>query len=188
VRAVNIDRKSYHAPHTVDQLTEQNVATILELERAAQAQRSTADRVADFITGFCGSMRFVVVHVIWYAVWILWNTVLDVPHFDPFPFSFLTLVVSLEAIFLATFILISENRQARIDERRNHLDLQVDLLSEQENTKMLSLLKEIAEKLGIDPNKDPKIAVLEQATHPEKLLEQIEKNSGPHPTDEAGNP
>jgi uncharacterized membrane protein len=172
---VDLHRHGYHTAETVEELTEQNVATIVDLERAAQAQRSASDRVADFITGFCGSMSFVMVHVAWYGGWIVWNSVLATAPFDPFPFPFLTLVVSLEAIFLSTFILMSANRKGRVDERRNHLDLQIDLLAEQENTKTLSLLKEIAEKLGINPNKDPSIAILEQATRPEKLVDQIEK-------------
>lgn len=166
---------AYHKAGSVEQLTEQNVATIVELERSAQAQRTAADRIADFITRICGSMPFIIVHVLWFGGWISWNT-LRVP-FDPFPFPFLTLVVSLEAILLSTFLLISANRQGRLDARRNQLDLQIDLLSEQENTKMLSLLNEIALKLGVDPHKDPSVAVLEQATRPEKLVEQIDRSA-----------
>ena len=166
---------SYHHPKTVEDLTGQNVKTIADLERAAQAQQSSADRIADWITRFCGSMAFVWVHVIWFSVWVIANTVLPTKSIDPYPFSFLTLVVSLEAIFLSTFILISENRQARIDERRNHLDLQINLLAEQENTKTLQLLEQIAKKLGVDATTDPDVKVLEQATHPDKLLEQIDK-------------
>jgi len=167
--------KAGREPSTVEQLTEQNVGMIVELERAALAQRSRSDQIADFITAFCGSVSFVNVHVLWYGGWILWNTMAPLPQrFDPFPFAFLTLVVSLEAIFLSAFILISGNRRAQLDERRNHLDLQIDLLTEQENTKMLTLLKEIAAKHGIDPDRDPSVAVLEQATRPEKLIEQID--------------
>ena len=165
----------YHQPKTVDQLTEQNVKSIAELERAAQSHQTSADRVADRITRFCGSMPFVWVHVIWFTVWIIGNTELLAKPIDPYPFSFLTLVVSLEAIFLSTFIMISENRQGRIDERRSHLDLQVNLLAEQENTKTLQLLEGIARKLGVDPTDDPDIEVLEQATRPEKLVEQIDR-------------
>jgi uncharacterized membrane protein len=136
---------SYHHPKTVEELTAQNVKSIANLERAAQVQLSSADR----ITRFCGSMAFVWVHVLWFSVWIIANTVMPIKPLDPYPFSFLTLVVSLEAIFLSTFILISENRQARIDERRNHLDLQINLLAEQENTKTLQLLEQIANKLEV---------------------------------------
>ena len=167
---------AYHHPKTVDQLTKQNVKSIAELDRAAQEELTPADRVADRITRFCGSMTFFWVHVIWFAVWIIGNAAFPIKPLDPYPFSFLTLVVSLEAIFLSTFIMISENRQGRIDERRSHLDLQINLLAEQENTKMLQLLKGIAEKLGVDPTKDPDVAVLEQATRPEKLVEQIDES------------
>ena len=162
-------------PSSVEELTAQNVQTIGELEQAAQAQQSSADHVADFITRFCGSMSFVWVHVVWFALWIGGSVLSGSKAFDPFPFNLLTLSVSLEAIFLSTFILISENRQSRIDERRSHLDLQINLLAEQENTKMLQLLKEIAGKLGINPDKDPHIAILEQATRPERLLAQIDE-------------
>lgn len=166
---------NYHQPTSGEELTAQNVKTIRELEEAAHAQRSSADHVADFITRFCGSMSFVWVHVLWFALWIGASVLSGSKAFDPFPFNLLTLSVSLEAIFLSTFILISENRQSRVDERRNNLDLQINLLAEQESTKTLQLLKEIAEKLGINPDKDPNIAILEQATRPEKLLAQIDE-------------
>jgi len=168
----------YHHPKNVEELTAQNVRSISELEQAAQAQQTRADRVADKITRFCGSMPFVWVHVVWFGGWIGANTLLPMKPLDPFPFNFLTLIVSLEAIFLSTFIMISENRQGRINERRSHLDLQINLLSEQENTKMLQLLKGIAEKLGVDPSADPDVAVLEQATRPQQLVEQIDESFG----------
>ncbi|HEV7404058.1 MAG TPA: DUF1003 domain-containing protein [Chthoniobacteraceae bacterium] len=165
----------YHSAQTVEELTAANVKTIAELERAADQKCSRADRVAAAITGFCGSMSFVWVHVVWFTVWILWNTVWQAKPLDPYPFSFLTLVVSLEAIFLSTFIMISENRQGRLEERRSHLDLQINLLSEQENTKMLQLLTAIAKKLQVEDGKDPSVAVLEQATRPDALLQQIDE-------------
>jgi uncharacterized membrane protein len=98
-----------------------------------------------------------------------------ISHFDPFPFNFLTLIVSLEAIFLSTFILISQNHETRLSERRNQLDLQVNLLSEQENTKMLTILERIATKVGVSTDDDPSVQVLEQSTRPEKLVDQIEQ-------------
>ena len=164
-----------HRPKTPEELTEQNVRSIADLEQAAKAQLTTADLVADRITRFCGSMPFVWVHVIWFFGWIVGNTVLPIKAVDPYPFSFLTLVVSLEAIFLSTFIMISENRQERIDERRSHLDLQINLLAEQESTKTLRLLEMIAKHLGITETNDPDIDVLAQATRPENLIRQIDK-------------
>jgi uncharacterized membrane protein len=99
------------------------VQTIIQLEEAAKANRDSADRVADAIARFCGSMPFVWVHLLWFGAWIVVNVMPGVAHFDPYPFTFLTLIVSLEAIFLSTFILISQNYDARVNERRNHLDL-----------------------------------------------------------------
>ena len=116
----------YHQPHTVEDLTKQNVQTIVELEETAKANRDKTDRMADAIAEFCGSFTFVWVHLIWFIAWILINAIPGLPKFDPYPFTFLTLVVSLEAIFLSTFILISQNHDARISERRNHLDLQIN--------------------------------------------------------------
>jgi len=165
----------YDRPNNVEEVTQQNVETVVRLEQSAKGPKTLSDKIADFITRFCGTMSFLWIHVIWFAAWILCNTLLLPKAIDPFPFSFLTLVVSLEAIFLSTFILISENRQALVDERRSHLDLQINLLAEQENTKMLQLLREIAEKLGVNPGKDPTVAALEQATQPDKLVEQIER-------------
>jgi uncharacterized membrane protein len=131
--------------------------------------------VAEVIAGFCGSMTFVWVHVIWFGGWVILNLLPAVKHVDPFPFTFLTLVVSLEAIFLSTFILISQNHDSRVSEKRNHLDLQINLLSEQENTQILTILQQIAAKVGADVSHDSHAEVLEQKTNPEKLVEQIEQ-------------
>jgi uncharacterized membrane protein len=97
-----------------------------------------------------------------------------VRHFDPFPFALLTLILSMEAIILSAFILISQNRQQRLADRRAHLDLQINMLSEQENTKVLSVLDEIRNHLGIG-RRDPDLVGLKTATEPERLLQQIEK-------------
>ena len=158
---------------SVDQLTEQNVETVTRLEQAAKEQRTPTDRLAEAIARFCGSMTFVWVHVVWFGGWILFNLIPGLPHVDPFPFTFLTLIVSLEAIFLSTFILISQNLDSRISERRSHLDLQLNLLSEQENTKMIVMLHAIAAKVGADLNEDPHLEALSEETQPAKLVEQI---------------
>jgi uncharacterized membrane protein len=122
-------------------------------------------------------MSFVWAHLIGFAAWIVINIIPGVAHFDPFPFTFLTLIVSLEAIFLSTFILISQNQETRLSERRNHLDLQINLLAEQENTKKLTLLERIAKKVGARTDDDPHLQVLEQATQPERLVDQIEETT-----------
>ena len=165
----------YRQPRTVDELTEQNVRAIHQLERAASAHRSSFDHLADRIGAFGGSRHFLWVHVLLFSGWIAVNTWPGAPHFDPYPFTFLTLVVSLEAIFLSAFILISQNQAARLSDRRNQLDLQINLLTEQENTKMLVLLQRMAEKMGVGDGEDPSVQVLEQAMRPDKLAEQIDK-------------
>lgn len=162
------------ASPSAEQLTEQNVETITRLEEAARDQRTPTDRLAEKIARFCGSMTFVWVHVIWFGGWILLNVIPGISHIDPFPFTFLTLIVSLEAIFLSTFILISQNLDSRISERRSHLDLQLNLLSEQENTKMIVMLHAIAAKVGADLTQDPHLEALSEKTEPERLIEQIE--------------
>jgi uncharacterized membrane protein len=172
------DRRRYRDAGSVDELTEQNVRAIVDLERAAKLNRSFSQRVAHAIATFCGTMTFAWVHVVWFAVWIGINVWPGVKHVDPFPFIFLTLMVSLEAIFLSTFILISQNEETRLAERRNALDLQINLLTEQENTKMLQMLAAIGRKLDVHFEGDPDLSVLEQATRPEKLAQQIDRASG----------
>lgn len=163
----------YHRAHSASELTEHNVVAIAQLEAAANARRTRSDLIADKIADFCGRMSFVWVHLIWFGLWIGLNEFPHIRHIDPFPFQFLTLVVSLEAIFLTTFIMISQNRQGRIADRRNQLDLQINLLAEQENSKMLAMLDAIMTRLGIDDT-DPDVQILEEATQPERLVEQIE--------------
>lgn len=165
----------YHNPQSVEELTRSNVEAIAALESVALSQRSPVDCFVDGVTHFCGRIVFVYLHVALFATWIGWNT-LAPRHlrFDPYPFEFLTFSVSLEAIFLSAFILISQNRSGHLDQRRNELGLQIALLSEQENTKMLEMLEAIARKVGAQEGDDPDISVLETATRPDKLIEQIE--------------
>ncbi len=159
---------------SVDDLTQRNVELIRQLEESANRERTRSDLVAEAIANFCGSMTFVWVHVVWFGAWVVINIAPGIPHLDPFPFTFLTLVVSLEAIFLSTFILISQNHDTKISERRNHLDLQINLLSEQENTKMIIMLQAIAAKVGAEIDQDPHLQALSEETEPEKLVRQIE--------------
>ena len=132
-------------------LLARNVEAVAQLEAEDRAGQTAAARFSDVIARMAGTGWFSGVHVVWFAAWIAWNTGL-VPGWrpiDPFPFSFLTLVVSLEAIFLTLFVLISQNTLTRQSERRAHLDLQVNLLAEQESTRTVALLERIAQALDI---------------------------------------
>jgi uncharacterized membrane protein len=168
-------QENYRSPATGEDVTRQNVEAMRRLEEAQMARRTTADRVASLIAKFCGSMTFVWIHVAVFAFWLGYNSLPWFHAFDPYPYTFLTLVVSLEAIFLSTFILISQNYDMRISEQRNQLDLQINLLAEQENTKMLQMLERIAKKVGAHVDDDPQIRALEEATRPESLVRQIEE-------------
>jgi uncharacterized membrane protein len=166
---------NYRKATTGEDVTRENVEAMSRLEEAQRGERTLSDRIAAAIAHFCGSMTFVWIHVVLFTAWIGYNVMPGVPRFDPYPFTFLTLVVSLEAIFLSTFILISQNYDMRISERRNQLDLQINLLSEQENTKMLQILEQIAKKVGAHVDDDPQVRALEEATRPESLVSQIEE-------------
>ena len=131
-----------------------NIEQIIELDEKDKRSLTTSDRIADMITGFSGSMFYVVLHVIIFAGWIVWNSGLVGKAFDPFPFNLLTMVVSLEAIFLSSFVLISQNRQATQADKRAKLDLQINMLAEEENTKLISMVKEIHNHLGIKSKGD----------------------------------
>lgn len=128
-----------------------NIDAIVKLEESFVKDRTTAERVADWIANFSGSLKFIVIHLIVYGMWILINTGV-IPfgrRFDPFPFLLLSVVVSLEAIFLSTFVLIKQNRMSKRADQRAHLDLQINLLTECEMTLMLQMLQKIATRLGV---------------------------------------
>ena len=174
-REKDFSEAAYRGAKSVEELTERNVRAIARLDDEARANRGIASRFAGAVTRWCGSIGFAAAHAVFFAGWILFNTLPGTPHFDPYPFTFLTLVVSLEAIFLATFILVAQNEENRLAERRNALDLQINLLTEQENTKMLRMLQAIARQVGAKLEDDPAIAALEQATRPDRLAEQIDR-------------
>ncbi len=122
----------------------------------ADARRSLADKVADKLTVEFGSVEFLLLNVIWFAVWITVNSGLvpGILPFDPFPFGLLTMIVSLEAIFLAIVVLISQNRAAKVAEVREEIDLQVNSIAETEVSKVIEMLRLLLAKSGIKLN-DP---------------------------------
>ena len=157
-------------------VVERNIRTIIQLRLKAARAHSVQDRLADAITFFSGRMLFVYVHILWFGAWILLNTGrVGVRPFDPFPYGLLTMVVSLEAIFLSTFVLISQNRLSEEAEHRADLDLHIGLLAEYELTRVLQMLDAIQHKMGIETDKDSDLAALEMETKPEDVLAEIER-------------
>ena len=136
---------------------DENVQAINRWERAILLARSKAERVSDWIAGTAASGPVLILHVIWFGVWVTVNTgvIRGIRTFDAFPFPFLTMTVSLEAIFLALFVLASQNRLARQADKRSHLDLQIDLLAEREMTAVLQLLQDIAQHLAVQTTVTP---------------------------------
>lgn len=169
-------KKSNEGNHALSHVMMHNIRTIMDIRQNAANKRGLQERIADLITDFSGRMVFVYIHVAWFSAWILLNTgFFGLPTFDPFPYGLLTMIVSLEAIFLSTFVLISQNRQSREAEQRSDLDLQMDLLTEHELTRVILMLDRIEEKLGIESEADPELADLEKDIKPEDVLAEIER-------------
>ena len=154
---------------------EKNIAAVDEYRRESEHSKSAQDHVADLITRWSGSMWFIYAHVAWFGFSIALNVNwLGVHPFDPFPFGLLTTIVSLEAIFLSTFVLVSQNRQAELADRRAELDLQINLLAEYEMTRVLTLVDAIAKKLDVTDCNDGELAELEEDVKPDELLDRLD--------------
>jgi uncharacterized membrane protein len=160
----------------LSKVIKRNIRTIIHLRTKAAHERSLQGRIADAITSFSGRMIFAYVHIVWFGIWILLNTGrFGVSVFDPFPYGLLTMVVSLEAIFLSTFVLISQNRLSEETERRADLDLHIGLLTEHELTRVLQMLDIIQDKMGIVDHENSELADLEMETRPEDVLAEIHR-------------
>jgi uncharacterized membrane protein len=160
----------------LSKVVERNIRTIIQLRLQAARARSVQDRIADAITDFSGNTAFVYMHMAWFGVWILLNTGrVGARPFDPFPYGLLTMVVSLEAIFLATFVLISQNRLSEEAEHRADLALHIGLLTEHELTRVLQMLDAIQDKMAIENHANSELADLEMETKPEDVLAEIDR-------------
>jgi uncharacterized membrane protein len=162
-------------PDRDDATIESNVRVVAELEERALAARSIGEKIGDGAARLIGSMPFVVFHLVWFVGWIALNLGLipAVHPFDPFPFGLLTLVVSLEAIFLSLFLLISQNRMTRQADKRAHLDLQINMLAEAETTKVLRMLERIGDQVGVP--KEEASPDLDEPTDVARLATDVEK-------------
>jgi uncharacterized membrane protein len=154
---------------------ERNVQEIIRVESRDRLRLGWSDHLADLMTAFSGSMLFVLIHALWFGIWIVLNLGwFGTATFDEFPYGLLTMIVSLEAIFLSTFVLISENRQAMQADRRAKVDLQLNIIAEQEVTKLVAMVAEIQEHLGIHGARDPVVREMEQPTYVEDVANAVE--------------
>lgn len=155
---------------------------VSSLRTRANAKRTWSAKLADTLTARFGTMTFLVINAIWFAVWIALNSGMlpGFTPFDPYPFSFLTFVVSLEAIFLAIVVLISQNREERIATLRQEVDLQINLQTEKELTKLLELVVTMLETQGINVDEDDELHAMLIPTSAERIEEAIEKEISEH--------
>jgi uncharacterized membrane protein len=150
---------------------EDNIARLAERQRAEATRAPVSDKLSDAITAFAGSMAFVFIHLVVFGGWVAWN-LWGEPKFDP-SFVVLAMVASVEAIFLSTFVLISQNRMAAAADRRADLDLHISLLTEHELSKLAALVARIAEKVGVAADDDDLHEIIEDVV-PERVLDAIE--------------
>jgi len=159
------------------EVIDRNIATLERLREEQARSRSLQSVLADAITSFSGRMVFIYLHALWFGGWIVVNQGLvpGVRPFDRFPYGLLTMIVSLEAIFLSTFVLISQNRLGEASERRADLHLQIGLLTEHELTRVLQMLDAIRQHMGVEVEGATELAQLEMETRPEDVLAEIHR-------------
>jgi uncharacterized membrane protein len=157
-------------------VVERNIDALLAHRAAEEAALGWQDRLAAGIACFAGSMTFVWLHLALYGAWIAVNlgVVPGISAFDP-SFVMLAMIASVEAIFLSTFILITQNRMQAQADRRADLNLQISLLAEHEITRLVKMVAEIGERMGISAAQAPELSELKKDVKPEKVLDTIER-------------
>jgi uncharacterized membrane protein len=175
-----VSKASLKDKHTDQQLydsenSSRRLARSLKVE--FDSRRTFMERIADRLTTTFGTMMFLVLNIIWFAIWIPVNIGLvpGIKPFDPYPFGFLTMAVSLEAIALAIIVLISQNRASKVDDLRQEVMMQLNILTEEELTKMMSMLTMLLDKQGIDVSDDPELQSMLEPTNVEKIEQALEE-------------
>jgi uncharacterized membrane protein len=159
-----------HDKNTVEQ------AVQFHIKKALMTEASLLTRVIDAVAQQAGTVWFFVLHVIFFFLWISVNTgwIPLAPIFDPFPFGFLTMIVSLEATFLSIIVLMSQNRASEVANLREKIDFEIGIRAENEITKILNMLDTIQKSLGIDSQLDTELQEMKQKTDLRKIEESIE--------------
>jgi uncharacterized membrane protein len=154
---------------------ERNIRALQRRRQREEKEATAEEQVAEAITRFTGSMRFVYLHLAFFGFWIVANLgwAPGVPAWDP-SFVVLAMVASVEAIFLSTFVLISQNRMAAAADKRADLDLQVSLLAEHEVTKLVMLVSGLADRMGVKTETDAEVKDIAQDVAPEAVLDELE--------------
>jgi uncharacterized membrane protein len=170
--------KNAAAGQASESATERNIQMICPLEAASLKERTHLEKIGDAIAIQAGRPWCIIAHAAWFLSWILINSnLIGIKPFDPLPYPFLTVVVSLESIFLSLFLLMSQNRSNRQAEQRAHLDLQINLLSEGENTKMIQMLQALCAHHGLAMARDPEVEKLASEVNAADVIEEIKKHT-----------
>ncbi|WP_165074503.1 DUF1003 domain-containing protein [Paludisphaera rhizosphaerae] len=143
------------------------------MEEDSRNIRTRGERLADSFASVVGSWTFILVQTGLLTAWMILNLVAWVRHWDPYPFILLNLALSFQSAYAAPILMMSQNRQARLSERRHNLDLQVNMLAEQETTEILRLLRQLCAKNGVEPH-DASESALEEETRHEDIIRRIE--------------
>lgn len=167
----------------ISDVIDNNIDAIMGAEKQRSSATAERYRTVSRIASFCGTISFMVVNALVLAVWILWNSTTYA--FDPYPFTALALLLSIEAICLSLLILISQNMAAAESERRSHLDLQINLLGEREMTALLRLVLQIASAQGISAEAQEEVREFANATDPTRVFRQIVAAEERHHTEAA---
>jgi uncharacterized membrane protein len=162
-------------PSGLSPVLERNIRALQRRRERDEKGATAEERIAEAITRFTGSMRFVYLHLAFFGFWIVANLgwLPGVPSWDP-SFVVLAMMASVEAIFLSTFVLISQNRMAAAADKRADLDLQVSLLAEHEITRLVTLVSGIAARMGVRTEADADLDEITQDVAPEAVLDEIE--------------
>ncbi len=170
----NVPRSGENRPEGgLNSVLERNIEILTQRRRQQSMSLSRQHRVALAITRFVGSMAFIYLHVLLFGAWIAINHWPGAPHFDP-TLLHLATAASLEAIFLTTFVLITQNRMSEAAEKRAELDVQIGLLTEHELTRLLALNSAIAQHLGVSSEIDHELEELKRDVAPDAVMEKLE--------------
>ncbi|MDF3056857.1 MAG: hypothetical protein K0R17_1072 [Rariglobus sp.] len=162
------------APTGLGSVLDHNISALLKRHKVEERNRSRQERMADAITRFSGSMPSVYLHLGVFGFWIIANKWGPLPKWDP-TLVVLAMAASVEAIFLSTFVLITQNRLAAQADKRSDLDLHISLLAEHEITRLITMVTAIADKLDIPESKDPQLNELKKNVSPEAVLDTLEQ-------------
>ena len=166
-----MDENANRAPAPVAE----NIEKVIRVENESSQPRSRSEAISDAIGGFVGTISFVIAQLVAFGVWVIVNAgkIPQLPPFDPFPYPLLSSLTSLEAVLLAAFVLMKQNRLGRVADRRDHLDLQVNLLTEQRATQIIQMLDRLSSRLGVDQHADEVSHELGRRGAVEHLVEEL---------------